>query len=782
MDAGGPTDVDRLTDCPPTAAGGSVLGLPWRWLLRLMPALLGIAVSLVAAGSARAQVAAVPAAGPIAGASVDGGPSVRALAVGTGNALYAAGSFAGIAARTGHWVRFGGSGARDPAWPEVDGSVEAVAPDGAGGWFIGGRFTHVGGQPRARLAHVGANGALDPAWRPAVTGRARVPNFLSPAEPRVSALSVVGDTLYVGGVFASISGQPRTHLAAVNARTGEPLPWNPRPDAEVHALAAAAGTVYVGGRFTRVGSVSRLRMAAFDAATGAMAAWNPEVAGRVRSATDPVVTELLVDRGRLYVGGRFLEIGGRDHYGLAAFDLATGALITWNPRGGEVEALAVSGETVYAGGFAMHVVGDGSFEEGGIAAFDARTGRTLPWPEIRGDDDSGDVVYALAVVGDRLYVGGSFASIGGQRRQNLGVMSVTNGEPVGWDPRPSGDVYALAAAGDGVLVGGDFSGLDSRRRGGLAAIALDGATLLPFDPYPTDYGYAAEVEAIAVQGDAVFAAGGFDWIGGRRRRLLARLDARTSWAARRFNADVRAPRPGQTLASRASVHALAVHGRRLYVGGDFARIGGRRRHNLAALDTSTGRATSWRADADGRVRALAIEGHTLYVAGDFTRLGGHRRRHVAAIDLRDGRVTAWRPNPDGRVRALAFAGGSVYLAGDFRRVGGQRRTNLAAVNASDGKAQPWRADANRPVHALAVLAGTIYAGGDFTSIDGALREHLAAVDAGIGVVSAWNPGTNGRVSALLATPAGLVVAGGFSSLGGTSQTGLGLFPPSGSAR
>ena len=774
MDAGRPTDVDGLTACPPAA--GSVRGLPWRRLLRRLSALLGTAVSLLAAGSAWGQVAGVPV-GPIAGADVEsGGVSVRALAVGAGNALYAAGSFGGIAARTGSWVRFGGSGARDPAWPEVNGSVEAVAPDGAGGWFIGGFFTQVGGQLRARLAHIGANGELDPAWRPAVTGRARVYNWASPWEPGVTALSVVGDTLYVGGVFASIGGQARTHLAAVNARTGEPLPWNPRPDAEVNALAAAGGTVYVGGRFTRVGPVSRLGIAAFDAATGAMAAWSPGVSGRVREATDPVVTELVVDRGRLYVGGRFGEIGGQGRYGLAAFELTTGALARWTPRGGEIEALAVSGDTVYAGGSAMHFSGLG-FEEGGMAAFDARTGRSLPGPEILGDEESEAFVSALAVVGDRLYVGGSFASIGGQRRRNLGVISVTGGEPVGWDPRPSGQVRSLAAAGDGVLVGGAFSGLDSRPRGGLAAIALDGATLLPFAPNPSLYGYAAGMEAIAVQGDAVFAAGDFDWIGGRRGRSLARLDARTGWAARRFDADVSAPRRGQTRAARASVHALAVHGRRLYVGGNFARIGGRRRHNLAALDTSTGRAKNWRADANGHVRALAIEGQTLYVAGDFTRLDGLRRRHVAAIDLPSGRVTAWRPNPDGRVRALAFAEGTVYLGGDFSRVAGQRRTGLAAVNATDGATRPWRADANRAVHAVAVVDASLYAGGDFTSVNGAPRAKVAAVDARTGALSTWNPGSNGRVSALLTTPAGLVAAGSFTSLGGTNQTGLGIFPP-----
>ena len=104
--------------------------------------------------------------------------------------------------RTGHWVRFDASGARDAAWPEVDGPVRAAVSDGAGGWFIGGAFAHVAGQRRAgwRMSGPAANStrsgprrdmtSWDPGWRG-------------------HALCVVGDTVYVGGKFEEIDGQPR---------------------------------------------------------------------------------------------------------------------------------------------------------------------------------------------------------------------------------------------------------------------------------------------------------------------------------------------------------------------------------------------------------------------------------------------------------------------------------------------------------------------------------------------------------------------------------------------
>ena len=86
------------------------------------------------------------------------------MAIGSGNVLYVSGDYDRMATRTGFLVTVRGSGVRDLAWPEVDGPVHAMAPDGAGGWFIGGELGHVARRPRAGLAHVGADGELDPTW------------------------------------------------------------------------------------------------------------------------------------------------------------------------------------------------------------------------------------------------------------------------------------------------------------------------------------------------------------------------------------------------------------------------------------------------------------------------------------------------------------------------------------------------------------------------------------------------------------------------------------------
>src|SRR4029453_13630285 len=69
---------------------------------------------------------------------------VSALAL-SGNTLYVGGSFPGVGPVTGSFAALDrGTGSPGSAFPKVDGEVFAVASDGAGGWFVGGRFTPVG--------------------------------------------------------------------------------------------------------------------------------------------------------------------------------------------------------------------------------------------------------------------------------------------------------------------------------------------------------------------------------------------------------------------------------------------------------------------------------------------------------------------------------------------------------------------------------------------------------------------------------------------------------------
>src|SRR5207247_9983385 len=99
------------------------------------------------------------------------------------------------------------------------------------------------------------------------------------ANSSVLALAVSGSTVYAGGIFTSIGGQPRNRIAALDAATGAATAWNPIADSSVVALAVSGGTVYTGGYFTSMGGQPRNNIAALDAGTGAATAWNPDANG-----------------------------------------------------------------------------------------------------------------------------------------------------------------------------------------------------------------------------------------------------------------------------------------------------------------------------------------------------------------------------------------------------------------------------------------------------------------------------------------------------------------------
>src|SRR5262249_19596501 len=124
-----------------------------------------------------------------------------------GGTIFIGGSFRYVGPPTGGWVLLDAhSGAVRRPYPRVEGEVLAAAPDGSGGWYLGGTFTRVGDRPRGRLAHLDVGGNLT-AWDPG-------------ADSPVYSLAVSGGTVYAGGGFTSIGGQTRKHVAALDAATG----------------------------------------------------------------------------------------------------------------------------------------------------------------------------------------------------------------------------------------------------------------------------------------------------------------------------------------------------------------------------------------------------------------------------------------------------------------------------------------------------------------------------------------------------------------------------------
>lgn len=203
------------------------------------------------------------------------------------------------------------------------------------------------------------------------------------------------------------------------------------------------------------------------------------------------------------------------------------------------------------------------------------------------------------------------------------------------------------------------------------------------------------------------------------------------------------------------VLAIAEVGGRVYLGGEFDKLvppgggGSQTRHHLAAIDVGSGDLTPWDPGADGTVRAMVVSGNRLYVGGDFRRVGGQSARNLAAINLATGEVdSGFHPTVGGRVRSLALDGDRLYLGGDFGSVGGVKRPKVAAVDAGTGAVLNWTPPAlgrgrytgqtgkrthgasSGNVYSVAVSGGGVYVAGNFTDFAG--QGGLLALDAGTG--------------------------------------------------
>jgi hypothetical protein len=199
-----------------------------------------------------------------------------------GKLVYVGGLFTQIGPFSGGGAQIGrASGTLVARLPVLDGEhdgatltgeVLAAVSDHHGGYYIGGLFSRIGSAPRSDLAHLRADGSVDPVWRPNANGF-------------VTSLTTVGSTVYAGGWFTAVNGQRRRYLAALDARTGRTTAWNPGANNYVETLAASGANVYAGGYFTRVGNSTRHYIAALNRTTGRVTTWNPSAAGRVSGVT-----------------------------------------------------------------------------------------------------------------------------------------------------------------------------------------------------------------------------------------------------------------------------------------------------------------------------------------------------------------------------------------------------------------------------------------------------------------------------------------------------------------
>jgi hypothetical protein len=310
---------------------------------------------------------------------------------------YLGGDFSMMKTNTGAGALLNNTtGAVDRKFPAIEGKVYAVASDGAGGWYIGGEFTSVGGEARKNLAHILSTGAMDPRWKPWLDG----PVFA------IASAAPYQNVVFIGGRFTDINGNKRGSLASFNtdgsltdweANTGATLN-DPVNDGVFSLTVGSDFHLYVGGRFNKLSIYTRYNLGRYKL-TGGMSDWAPMPNGPVYAMQYAPATPS-VGQPVLFVGGGFDVMSNVN--GCYPFNGCPQKYLS---------SIAVS-QDVYTPNLAGYAAN---------ATLDSH-------------------VYAMAMEGSRLVIGGLFTSVNGSAKRYLAKWNDDGTLATDWNPNPDSAV------------------------------------------------------------------------------------------------------------------------------------------------------------------------------------------------------------------------------------------------------------------------------------------------------------------------------------------------------
>ena len=185
--------------------------------------------------------------------------------------------------------------------------------------YVGGDFTTVNNVARG---HIAAFDLTQPG--------APLTTFDARTDGQVRGFALIDNTVYAGGNFRASNGQPRRLLAAYAAQTGNLLGWAPDGGTTGYVWTMVAAPdksrVIVGGSLTTLNGVSAYGMGAIDAQTGETLPWAANQ--RLRTAGANGAIDSLSTDGTSIFGAGFAFGSGATFEGTFSADPTTGE-INW---------------------------------------------------------------------------------------------------------------------------------------------------------------------------------------------------------------------------------------------------------------------------------------------------------------------------------------------------------------------------------------------------------------------------------------------------------------------
>lgn len=445
------------------------------------------------------------------------------------------------------------TGVLDSWNPIVNGGVYSFGFDN-NHVYLGGYISQIGGQSRIGIARVMMSDASLDSWNPLLDYVVDGSVFT----PKVDEMEVYGTELIIRGAFSSINGTPRTYLASFDLQTGNLSSWSPSLDATTNSMLISGQNLFISGGFWFVDNTIQSGIAKIDLPSKELLSWDPKIEGggtlslfggelfmgggaiqtgyyiRPGLAAIDLTTglptdwkpipdlsgqiyDLAIKDSILYVGGRFHTMDNQTRNNLAAYNLNTLELSTWNPDADtSVNTLFVTDSLLFAGGEFTAI---GGINRGHIAAFDLVNGSLENI-----DFSANGKVSVIEKIGGHIYVGGLYSEISGASRSNVSRFTTSDLQlDQNWVAETNGKVNTFCENENGILIGGDFSAINDSTRNNLGAVNYTTGYIQPLDISADGI-----VTHIGRGGDRVFVLGEFNNIGGQNRPMLAELDVQNA--------------------------------------------------------------------------------------------------------------------------------------------------------------------------------------------------------------------------------------------------------------
>jgi trimeric autotransporter adhesin len=669
----------------------------------------------------------------------------------------------------------------------VNSFVTAIAVSGTD-VYVGGFFTLLG-DGTTSANYIAKWSTSTNTWSTLTSGESNGVNSY------VWTIAVSGSNVYVGGYFNQL-GDGSTSANYIAKWNG--TEWSTLPGGEsngvgdvVQAIAVNGSDVYVGGAFTLLG----------DGTTSAnyIAKWNgtewSTLPGGESNGVSDAVYAIAVSGSDVYVGGTFTMLGDGTtpaNY-IARWNGTAWSALTGGESNGvynPVQTIAVNGTDVYVGG-AFTMLGDGTTSANHIAKWNGNTWSALTGG---GSDGVGDDVYAIAVSGSDVYVGGFFSYLSDNSTQ---ANYITKWNGTSWSTvmgngnnGVAGSVYAIAVSGSDVYVGGYFTQLGDNTTSANYIAKWNGTAWSTLTSGASN-GVNNSVYAIAVSGSDVYVGGGFTYLGDgtTSANSIAKWNtASNTWSTLTS---------GSSNGVNEGVFAITVSGNDVYVGGNFTQLGdGTTSANyIARWNTVAG---TWSALTSGTfngvnayIRAIAISGSDVYVGGVFNRFGDNL---TSANSIAKWNGTTWSTLPSGSsdglfwgVNAIAISGSDVYVGGLFNSLG-DHSTSAKCIAKWNTTTSTWSTltsgesnGVNDEVKTIAISGSDVYVGGNFDRLGDNTTLALRLAKWNGTTWSAVDNGANELVYAMQFNPANnkVYVGGDFNTLNNTGAFSVGFFTDAG---